>query len=206
MAQAVQNGQRVVCVTATKGEKGVQDARRWPAEKLADIRAAELRAGLTTLGVTEHYWLGYPDGGCADVPAQEAVQQIKEYIEQFKPATILTFGPEGMTGHEDHRAVSEWVRESTQGTDIAVYHAVESEECYRELRAADEKFNFFFNIERPPVEKEDKCDLVLHLTPELLDQKYRCLCAMPSQTEAMFAQFGRQQICKMICCEAFVKA
>ena len=40
MATAVKNGQQVICVTATRGEAGVQDHLRWPAHKLAEDRTA----------------------------------------------------------------------------------------------------------------------------------------------------------------------
>ena len=43
------------------------DPVRWPPERLAEIREAEMAACLAVLGVTEHHWLGYPDGGCAAV-------------------------------------------------------------------------------------------------------------------------------------------
>jgi LmbE family N-acetylglucosaminyl deacetylase len=68
MAEAVRNGRRVVLLTATKGELGIQDPDRWPPEKLPEIREAELKASLAFLGVKEHHWLGYPDGGCPQVP------------------------------------------------------------------------------------------------------------------------------------------
>lgn len=206
MAQAVQNGQRVICVTATKGEQGVQDPKRWPPERLADIRAQEMKQALSVLGITEHFWMGYQDGDCQNVPIEEAVRALRGYIERYQPDTILTFGPEGFTGHDDHRTVSAWVTSATAGTNSQVYHAVQLRECYEEMKRADEVFDIFFNIDQPPLVKEDECDLVLRLPEPLLEQKYRCLCAMPSQTEAMFNRFGRDQICKMICCEAFVKA
>jgi len=69
MAVAADNGQRVVCVTATRGELGTSDPETWPPEKLAAERTRELEACLATLGVTEHHWLDYPDGGAtASIP------------------------------------------------------------------------------------------------------------------------------------------
>ena len=43
LAAAARNGQTVIVVTATKGEGGVQDESRWPADSLGDIRAKELK-------------------------------------------------------------------------------------------------------------------------------------------------------------------
>jgi len=64
MAVAARAGNRVVCVTATRGELGSTDTERWPnGPTLADVRTKELAACLAEIGVTEHTWLDYPDGG-----------------------------------------------------------------------------------------------------------------------------------------------
>ena len=77
MAAAVQAGQRVVCVTATRGELGSTDPDRWPpGEALAAVRTLEMERALAFFGVTEHHWLDYPDGGCADVDEGEAVARL----------------------------------------------------------------------------------------------------------------------------------
>ena len=68
MASAVRAGQRVAVVTATAGELGTPDPERCPPGKLATVRRREMTASLAALGVTEHTWLGYPDGGCAVDP------------------------------------------------------------------------------------------------------------------------------------------
>ena len=70
LAAAVRNGQSVICVTATRGEEGFQNTDKWPADKLSDIRTAELEAALKILGIHEHHWLNYRDGRCCDVPIQ----------------------------------------------------------------------------------------------------------------------------------------
>ena len=49
----------------------------WPRE-----RTVELARCLEILGVSEHHWLGYADGGCAAVPAAEAVARLCEVIER----------------------------------------------------------------------------------------------------------------------------
>src|SRR6266550_1057408 len=67
MAKAAAAGSRVVCVTATRGELGVTDPARWPPEQLAAIREAEMAECMRLLGVREHHWLDYPDGGCAAI-------------------------------------------------------------------------------------------------------------------------------------------
>ena len=77
MAAARDNGQRVVCVTATLGERGTPDALRWPPGRLGPTRVHELRASLAALGVSEHHLLGVPDGGCATAPRKAVVDRLK---------------------------------------------------------------------------------------------------------------------------------
>ena len=78
MAAAVDAGNRVVCVTATRGERGTSDARTWPPARLARVREAELEASLAAVGVREHHWLDYPDGACATVPAPTAIASVAQ--------------------------------------------------------------------------------------------------------------------------------
>src|SRR5688500_16193141 len=112
MALARDVGSRVTCVTATRGELGTPDPQSWPSARLAVERTDELRRSLEILGVGEHHWLGYQDGRCADVDAAVAVGELCALIADVRPQTVLTFGPDGQTGHPDHRAVSAWVTEA----------------------------------------------------------------------------------------------
>ena len=108
MALARANGQRVVCVTATRGELGTADPVAWPPDRLAAERTRELAECLAILGVHEHHWLDYRDGGCAAADAPTAISRLAELVAQIRPDTVLTFGPDGLTGHPDHQAVSAW--------------------------------------------------------------------------------------------------
>ena len=102
MALARRHGRRVVVVTATAGEHGTDDPVCWPPARLARRRRKEMAASLAAIGVDEHQWLGYGDGACADADEGEAVATIGEIIDAVQPDTIVTFGPDGMTGHPDH--------------------------------------------------------------------------------------------------------
>lgn len=207
MAAAVQNGQQVACVTATRGEKGVQDESRWPASKLGEIRELELAEALKVIGVTDHQFLNYPDGGCNQVRLEEGAEAIARHIDRVKPDSILTFGSDGMTGHPDHQAVSSWVDAAVKDMPIPpiVYHAVELRENYeRYLRSADEEFNIYFNIEQPPLCECSDCDICLSMTDMLCEKKCAALRAMPSQTERIMESFG-DEAKKIFCREAFVR-
>lgn len=208
MAAAVKNGQRVVCITATRGEAGVRDEARWPADRLAEIRTAELQEALKILGVSEHHWLDYSDGGCDKIPDEEASARLAKYLGIYKPDTILTFGSDGLTGHDDHKSVFRWACKAValSGEPIAVYCAVERKLAYdKYLKDADKQFNIYFNIDKPPVKTKDECDIYYELSPELCRIKRKALSAMPSQTEAFVNRFTPKEFEDMFCAEAFVK-
>ncbi len=207
MAAAVRNGQRVMCVTATKGEAGIQDPIRWPPETLGAARAGELANALERLGITEHAWLGYRDGDCDKVAAKEAAQKLAEILEYFKPDTILTFGPEGMTGHPDHQAVSRWV-DMAVGQAISrprIYHSVQLRDVFEKyLKKADQKLNIFYNLDQPLLVDESECEICFTATNDILQQKHQALQAMPSQTAAMLKFFPLGKLTEAFATEAFV--
>lgn len=209
MATAVKNGQNVICVTATKGEAGVQDPSRWPADTLGEVRTAELMDALSVLGVDNHHWLGYKDGQCKKIPTKEAVNKIIDLINKYQPDTILTFAKDGLTGHDDHCTVSKWVKLAVERLDKKprVYHAVHTKEHFEKyLKKMDHKLNIYFNIEQPKTRPAGKCDILLKLNKELVDIKHEALRRMPSQTEKMLKSFDRPFIEEAIAEEAFLLA
>lgn len=105
-ALATRAGQRVVSTSATAGEQGGPPGT--DAQALGIRRRRELRAALRELGVREHAVLGYPDGGCATVDPDVGVASFASVLATVQPDTIVTFGPDGLTGHPDHRVVSAW--------------------------------------------------------------------------------------------------
>lgn len=191
MAAAIQNGQKVIIVTATRGEKGVQDASRWPEHRLADIRTRESDVSLGILGVSDHYWLDYPDGGCSIVDEDEATNRIADIISRHNPETILSFGPDGMTGHDDHKTASRWASLAAEkaGVPVRIYHATNTHAQYENMIEIDKKLNVYFNIDKPPVCEPVRCAIHFELTSELYDKKLAALRAMPSQTETMLKMF-----------------
>lgn len=209
MAAAVQNGQQVVCVTATKGEAGSQDPMKWPTERLGSIRALELVRALQILGVHHHHWLDYSDGGCASVPDDQAIAQLQPLIVQYQPDTIITFAPNGMTGHEDHKAVSRWATAAAAKSPkpVHLYYGVITQEAYdSHFKEMDEKMNIFFNLSRPELHQANTCNLLFKLPPALAEKKSQALAAMPSQYDAMLKLFPLHFIQEAFGTEAFVSA
>jgi len=209
LAAAAHNGQQVVCVTATKGEAGSQDLEKWPLQALGGVRERELRTALAELGVHHHTFFAYTDGHCAEASVSAAAHQLEAVIKRYRPDTILTFGPDGLTGHPDHRAVSAWTDAAAPRLDypLRVYHAVHTHQSYDTVfKKLDAELNIFFNIDRPPLVDEAQCAIAFHLPPAIQAQKRRALEAMPSQTEVMFTQCTAELVTKALEYEYFVDA
>ena len=209
LASAVQNGQKVICVTATHGEAGSQNEAKWPLATIGAVRAKELSAALKELGISQHHLLTYADGCCCDVAKQEGCQCVVEFIDRYKPDSILTFGPDGLTGHKDHATVSRWVDLAVAKSPIApvVYHAVITPAQYHDyLKQVDEKINLFFNIDQPPLIDKSDCDIHFRLPPEVIKIKQQALAAMPSQTEALLQNFDHNFFTHAFGIEAFIKS
>ena len=202
MAAAVDAGSRVVCVTATRGELGVTDPVRWPPERLAEIREAEMADCLRALGVTEHHWLGYPDGGCASVDLSAGSAAVAALIEQIRPETVLCFAPDGQTGHPDHIAVHQWTAEAVRRTGIGTLHVVANTPEFLDAHLA-RFIEFGAIVGDPPVPWTGPLSVDLLLTPDLLDRKMAALAAQASQTEALRALVGEQWYREVFSIERF---
>ena len=202
MAMAAAAQSRVVCVTATRGELGVTDPTRWPPEQLVAIREAELAECLRILGVTEHHWLGFPDSGCASVDVDDAVQQIAEIITEVAPETILTFPPDGQTGHPDHIAVHRWTVEAVRRTGIGTLHVVANTKEWLDDHLA-QWIELGAIVGEPPVAWTGPLSIDLALTGDLLDRKYAALAAQASQTEPLRAIVGEERYREIIRVERF---
>ena len=207
MATARDNGQRVVCVTATRGELGTTEPTTWPPPRLAAARARELARCLEVLGVTEHHWLGYQDGTCPDVPPSHAVAQLCALIDDVAPDTVLTFGPDGFTGHPDHQVVSMWVSAAFDRVAPArarLLHAAFPGRRVARWSALDESLGV--HLPGYPVVVADD-DLAVHLTlpPHTTARKVTALRAQETQTTGLIAAMGLDVYTEWVAEEAFVE-
>jgi LmbE family N-acetylglucosaminyl deacetylase len=203
-AALVDAGHRVVCVTATRGEAGevAPGLSTGATVPVADLRTAELEEALAVLGVDEHHWLDYPDGGCAAVPADEPAARIRTLVYDVRPDTVLTFGPDGFTGHPDHRAVSAWVDLALEGTlsRPRVLHAVARTEVVD--AALDEDFGVF-ELGRPRRVPDAEVAVLLELEGAALDRKVEALLRQESQTRGLVDTVGLERFAAWVAAEAF---
>ncbi len=107
MRLARDHGWSTAIVTATRGDAGQSDAIPLrPGQTIGDVREAELRAACKVLAVDQLHSWHYPDGGLADVPANELAGRVLDVMREWRPTVVLTFGPDGITGHPDHLAIN----------------------------------------------------------------------------------------------------
>lgn len=96
-------GIATVVVAATRGEVGtIFNPAAATEENLPQVREEELRRACKIMGVSKFRFLGYRDGDLENCDFKEAIGKIVQVVRELKPVVIITFGPEGVTGHHDH--------------------------------------------------------------------------------------------------------
>jgi LmbE family N-acetylglucosaminyl deacetylase len=196
MALARRHGQRVVVVTATAGEGGGDPG----------VRRRELAASLASLGVTEHHWLHYADGACSAVPLSLGRDTVGGIIDEVRPDTILTFGPDGLTGHPDHRAVSAWTTAAWQATPTArLWHATFTTSFHTQWGAILDRLHIWMDTTEPPATPPDRLAMDIECSGALLECKLTALRAHASQTSAMMGMLGKDLFARLWRAESFVE-
>jgi len=106
LAKYAAEGVRVVLVSATRGEAGIPGLS---AAETACRREAELRAAARTLGVNRLEFLDYMDGEFDRADEEQVIAKLLDIFRQEDPEVIITFGPDGISGHPDHVATHRFV-------------------------------------------------------------------------------------------------
>lgn len=106
LAKYVAEGVRVVLACATRGEVGeISDPSLATPDTLGQVREEELRCACRAMGIQELHLLGYRDGQMANYEPREVEEKIVRLIRELKPQVVITFGPDGISGHLDHITV-----------------------------------------------------------------------------------------------------
>lgn len=205
MARAVRGGSRVVCVTATRGEGGSMDDERWPPETMGEVRTVELERSMQILGVTEHHWLDLPDIDMETGLPDEGYARVRDLVDEVQPDTVLTFGPEGMTGHEAHKSVSRWATEAVREAGkpgSRVLYACVTPEWAREFLPIWEPFNVF-RPGTPHQVPRDELAIDYELPPDILETKVNAINAHVSQIESILQAVGDEVWWRQMSFEGF---
>jgi LmbE family N-acetylglucosaminyl deacetylase len=204
MMRAVEAGHRVVCVTATRGESGFPvDDPRSAAERKA-VRASELDSCLQLLGVDEHYYLDFDDGRCADVPDDEAVPRLVDIIADVAPDTVLSFGPDGATGHSDHISTCRWTTEAVRRSSgpaqtPRLLYATTTKRWNKQFFTGFDPATIFM-IDGFEPELLDETDLAVWFSCDqrLLPRKVAAMRAQASQIEPLVQSIGLPTFSRLV--------
>jgi len=182
MAAARDVGHRVVVATATGGEAGGD----------GDVRLRELTQSLAAVGVSEHHHLGFEDGLCGAVQAEVGMVAVLRLLRQVRPDTVLTFGPDGMTGHPDHVAVGGWVDRAwhVNGHRGRLLHATLTESFHRRWGPLSAATGIWMPGAAPPSVPDDTVALRVSVAGANADRKFAALRAHASQTDALRTRVG----------------
>jgi N-acetylglucosamine malate deacetylase 2 len=114
LALAARQGCEIYTIYMTSGDRG-KDAsgQRLVGPALAEAREAEAGVALRTLGISQTpFFARLPDSPhFPDVDSEEAANRlffdvIADRLRTVEPTIVITFGPDGETGHPQHRMTS----------------------------------------------------------------------------------------------------
>jgi LmbE family N-acetylglucosaminyl deacetylase len=126
LAKYAAQGARVTLVCATRGEAGIPELT---AEETAQVRSQELQAAAAALGLAGVRFLGYQDGQLAEADPQATVEQLVDILHAERPQAVITFGPDGISGHPDHLAIHRFTTAAFDraGLQALLYYLAPSE-------------------------------------------------------------------------------
>jgi LmbE family N-acetylglucosaminyl deacetylase len=75
---------------------------------LGRVRREELRRAAKILGIKHLFTPGLMDGGLDALTDDEGARIVWDYVARFGADVLLTFGPDGASGHADHKAAYRW--------------------------------------------------------------------------------------------------
>ncbi|MBE3558674.1 MAG: PIG-L family deacetylase [Ktedonobacteraceae bacterium] len=110
LAKYAEEGVETSLIVATRGERGwFGEPGEYPGpQALGRIREIEVREAATVLGVARLDFLDYMDGEVDRANESEIIAKIVYLLRQVRPQVVVTFGPDGLYGHPDHIAISQF--------------------------------------------------------------------------------------------------
>ena len=106
LALLARYGVGVHVLTATRGQSGsCGHPPLCSQQELPAVRERELRCACDALGLEPPRLLDYQDGHLPEVNPEEITEHILTAACEIHPQVLLTFGPDGLSGHADHIAI-----------------------------------------------------------------------------------------------------
>jgi LmbE family N-acetylglucosaminyl deacetylase len=137
-------GWRTILITCTDGAQGDGTAGSKPGQaqhdpmQVAERRSRELDMAAVALGIDEVIKLGFPDSGVSAEgvaptrnafsrrPLQPMIDRLTGLIELHRPDVVVTYPPNGLSGHPDHIRTHTLVRAALRAVKAAKATAGES--------------------------------------------------------------------------------
>lgn len=110
LAKYAHEGIQVILLCATRGEAGISGVAP---EEAGKTRELELLRAAKYLGIEVHF-LDYQDGELSKADPRELLEHIACWIDTVQPQVVLTFGPDGVSGHPDHVTISNTVTQAVE--------------------------------------------------------------------------------------------
>jgi LmbE family N-acetylglucosaminyl deacetylase len=173
------------------------DPERWPQETLGAVREQELMRCLAIVGVTEHRFLDLPDVDWHSPLPDDGAALVLDVMREVEPMTVLTFGPDGMTGHEGHKSVSHWTTDSFLSSAPAgakLYHACVTQTWADEFVPLLEPHGVYMEGAQIPIVADNEIDLAIDLDDREIERKMTALREHHSQLFGLIEVFGEQNL------------
>jgi LmbE family N-acetylglucosaminyl deacetylase len=206
LALHAQDELELTVLLATSGEAGrIADASLATRETLASVREAEDLASWRALGLEPDLrFLRHPDGGVNAIPRGELVAEVRGVLEEVAPEVVVTFGPDGITGHPDHVAVSRWTTDAwvESGRQGSLVYATTTGAFTRRHAVLHERLGLFPpGYPRPA--GDDELVLEVKLDVDELRRKRAALAAHASQTDPLALAMGEPAFTQWWATESF---
>ena len=204
-AALVGSGQRVVAVTATRGEAGGPESTPHGRAETARRPHRGARGGPSDPRPPRARVAGLRGRLLCRRRSRTGRTPARRLFDDVRPDTVLTFGPDGFTGHPDHQAVSGWV-DLALGRSTAtprLLHAVATEQD-RVDPQLDSDFGVF-ELGEPRLLEPDELALRHVLDPDTLRRKVAALRAQESQTAGLIEAVGLERYTAWVAVEGFAE-
>ena len=117
LARYAAEGHRCGLLCLTDGQAG-RTGGLVSRAKLARTRRAELVSAAELLGFVDLFTPGLLDGGLDAYGEERGTRLVGERIANYAADVLLTFGPEGASGHADHKACWRWTTAAAGGRRV----------------------------------------------------------------------------------------
>jgi LmbE family N-acetylglucosaminyl deacetylase len=108
IAKLVKEGAYVDLLCATRGEAGSRgNPPLCTREELPGVREAELKEACRRLGIHQLTLFDYEDKTLAQANPVTLSLQIRAHLNKVRPDRVITFDPNGLSGHPDHKAIQQ---------------------------------------------------------------------------------------------------